>query len=148
MSKKTPAQRRITYVKELRESLESAEDTDELIGTAKRAIEQLTIAYNLINAYEEVLAKNNLLSKMIISLPLPSDHWLYADHENIPPMPLQVGLSEERDQLASAITEAARYAVRASTMNGQEKDFDPDAMVQNMIVGLIGYWTSTGESRL
>lgn len=63
-------------------------------------------------------------------------------------MPLQVGLSEERDQLASAITEAARYAVRASTMNGQEKDFDPDAMVQNMIVGLIGYWTSTGESRL
>lgn len=71
MSKKTPAQRRITYVKELRESLESAEDTDELIGTAKRAIEQLTIAYNLINAYEEVLAKNNLLSKMIISLPCP-----------------------------------------------------------------------------
>jgi hypothetical protein len=82
------------------------------------------------------------------SCPLPKDHWLYADHDNNPPMPMKIGLSTERSELVKEITDAARYAIRASTMNGKEQDFDPDAMVQNMIVGLLGYWTLTGDSEL
>jgi hypothetical protein len=80
----------------------------------------------------------------VASLSLPKDHWLYAAGENDPPMPMRIGLGPKRAELAWQIREAARYAIRASTMNGKEKDFDPDAMVQNMVVGLLGYWTSNG----
>jgi hypothetical protein len=80
------------------------------------------------------------------SMPLPKDHWLYAEGSNEPPMPMQVGLGPKRNELAGQIREAAKYAIRASTMNGEEKDFDPDAIVQNMVVGLLGYWTENGRS--
>lgn len=82
------------------------------------------------------------------SCPLPKDHWLYVEHDNVPPMPMKIGLSEERSELVRQIREAARFAIRASTMNGKEQDFDPDAMVQNMIIGLVGYYTLTGDSDL
>jgi hypothetical protein len=78
------------------------------------------------------------------SLPLPKDHWLFSDHENIPPMPYQQGLGKDRTTQEEHIREAARYAIRASTMNGKENDFDPDALVQNLIVGLLGYYTKDG----
>lgn len=76
------------------------------------------------------------------SYPLPKDHWLYA--------PRSEEWDNERDcsaeqpkailthELKQKVIEAARYAVRASTLNGAEKDFDPDAMVQNMVVALCG----------
>jgi hypothetical protein len=80
------------------------------------------------------------------SFPLPKDHWLYEDAENNPPMPMQIGTGPERSRIAQDVRNAARYAIRASTMNGKEMDFDPDAMVQNMIVGLLGYWTPDGSS--
>lgn len=79
------------------------------------------------------------------SWPLPKDHWLHAEGRNEPPMPMRVGLGMKRGNLADQIRDAARYAIRASTMNGREMDFDPDAMVQNMIVGLLGYWTEDGR---
>lgn len=79
------------------------------------------------------------------SLPLPKDHWLYAEGRNDPPMPMRTGVGAKRNELADQIKAAARHAIRASTMNGKEPDFDPDAMVQNMIVGLLGYWTDTGR---
>ena len=79
------------------------------------------------------------------SFPLRKTHWIFAEHENVPPMPMQIGAGAERDALAKQIREAARFAIRASTMNGTEMDFDPDAMVQNMIVGLLGYWTMDGS---
>ena len=47
---------------------------------------------------------------------------------------------------AQAVRAAIKYAIRGATMCGQEMDFDPDAMVQNMIVGLLGYWTADGLS--
>lgn len=78
------------------------------------------------------------------SFPLPPTHWLFEDKENVPPMSLRVGVGAERSVLAAQIREAARYAIRASTRNGKETDFDPDALVQNMIVGLLGYWTADG----
>lgn len=48
--------------------------------------------------------------------------------------------------LAEIIRKVGKYAVRASTMNGREMDFDPDAMLQNLVVGMLGYWTETGLS--
>ncbi len=101
----------------------------------------------------------------VVAYPLPSDHWLTAPSFAVPPMPLRLGttgaieatilpgeegrkclLSLRREGMAELIREAARYAVRASTMNGQSPDFDPDAMVQNFVVGLIGYWSPDGRS--
>ena len=78
------------------------------------------------------------------SLPLPKDHWLYTEGHNVPPMPMRIGVGPGRSALAEDIREAARFAIRASTMNGKEVDFDPDAMVNNMIIGLLGYWTEDG----
>jgi len=75
----------------------------------------------------------------VASFPLPKDHWLYAEGYNEPPMPQRVGVGSKRNELADQIQAATRYAIRASTMNGKETNFDPDAMVQNMIFGLLGY---------
>ena len=49
-----------------------------------------------------------------------------------------------REDLVAALRAAGRYACRASTMNGKEMDFDPDAMLQNLVVGLLGEWTDDG----
>lgn len=84
----------------------------------------------------------------VMSMPLPADHWLTAEGDNEPPAPMRIGTGQRRLELAEQIRAAARYAVRASTMNGKEMDFGPDAMVQNMVVGLLGYWTSDGTSTL
>lgn len=65
--------------------------------------------------------------------------------ENVSPMPLRMGTdSDRRRGMEEAVRAAAKYAIRASTMNGAIIDFDPDAMVQNMAVGLLGYNTPTG----
>lgn len=83
----------------------------------------------------------------VISYPLPKDHWSTAPGFNVPPMPMRMGTDDPgRDIKADQIRAAARYAIRASTMNGQESDFDPDAMVQNFVVGMLGYWTPDGLS--
>ena len=89
-----------------------------------------------------------------MSMPLPKDHWLFAESGDYdaPPMSLRdVWLHGEeaqtlRSTLADKIRAGAKYAIRASTMNGKAIDFGPDAMVQNMIVGLLGYWTHDGLS--
>lgn len=76
---------------------------------------------------------------------LPKDHWIYAEKDNVPPMPMKVGTDDaRRPELEEQVSAAARYAIRGATMNGKEMDFDPDALVQNMIVGLLGYYTPDG----
>lgn len=92
----------------------------------------------------------------VMSMPLRKDHWIYQTTEDgftpPPPMPFRIGaadapvLNRTRAQWAEGIRAACRYAVQASTMRGQEMDFDPDAMVQNMVVGMLGYWTPDGLS--
>ena len=82
---------------------------------------------------------------MTASFPLPVDHWIYQE-QIAPPMPFRRGVGPERDEWAKRIVDAARYAVRAATVTGKEMDFDPDALVQNMVVGMLGYWTETGMS--
>jgi hypothetical protein len=85
----------------------------------------------------------------VISVPLPEDHWLTAEGVNNSPMPFRMGTDDpRRGEWVEKISKAARYAVRASTMNGKSVDFDPDAMVENFVVGMLGYWTRDGESRL
>lgn len=78
---------------------------------------------------------------VMASWPLPKDHWLYAprgEWDNTRgeyaecPAPI---LTNAQRQIVAA---AARYAIRGATMCGQEQDFDPDALVQNMVYALCG----------
>lgn len=105
-----------------------------------------------------------------LSIPLPETHWLYrgdVKHEwgwsNIPPMPFRMGANEHaifapqregfgvppimtRDEVAERIRSAGKYAVRCATLNGKDNDFDPDALIQNLVIGMLGYWTADGLS--
>jgi len=103
-----------------------------------------------------------------MSMPLPKDHWLTAEAPtgfNVPPMPIRMGTEDRvtiavfpnkgypdrsmnlsRQEFADLLRTAARYGIRCATMNGKENDFDPDAMVQNFITGMLGYWTADGLS--
>lgn len=80
------------------------------------------------------------------SWPLPKTHWIYAEGRDETPMPFRIGLGDERTRLAQRIKDAAQVAIRRTTMNGQQMDFDPDALVQNLVVCMLGYWTSDGLS--
>jgi hypothetical protein len=82
------------------------------------------------------------------SFPLPSDHWLTAGHSNIPPMPFRVGRETLRLRMAmiERVSAAGRYAVRCATQDGTTEGFDPDALIQNLIVGMLGYNTPEGLS--
>lgn len=81
------------------------------------------------------------------SFPLRKDHWLYADDGKFeaPPMPMRMGTDDpRRGRYIAMVRAAARYAVRAATMKGKEDDFDPDALVQNMVTGMLGYYSPDG----
>ncbi len=78
------------------------------------------------------------------TLPLPKDHWLYEEPGE-PPMPLQMGVSPERREHEALLTAAAKYAVRSATRSGTISDFDPDALVQALLVGVFGYCTVDGS---
>ena len=81
---------------------------------------------------------------MTASFPLPKDHWIYEETGE-PPMPFRRGtIDPGRDTMADEIRACAKYAIKASTMSGKDMDFDPDAMIQNLIVGMLGYWTPDG----
>ena len=80
------------------------------------------------------------------SYELPKNHWIYQSNMK-PPMPLRMGKGPAREAMAEKVREAAKYAIRGATMNGRDDSFDPDAMVQNFIVGLLGYWTEDGLDR-
>lgn len=83
----------------------------------------------------------------VFSFPLPKDHWLTKEGDDKPPMPFLIGTNDpKRADLVEKIWAAGRYAVRATTMNGKEKDFDPDALIQNLVVGMVGYYTEDGLS--
>ncbi len=71
-----------------------------------------------------------------MSMPLPKTHWIYQKDDT----PAKLN----RRQFEKAIRAAGKYAVRCATMNGTEMDFDPDALLQNLVVGMLGYWTETG----
>lgn len=78
----------------------------------------------------------------VASFPLPKDHWLYAPRcsewdearDTIADQPLPILTHRQQH----AVINAGRYALRAATMCGQEQDFDPDALIQNLVVALCG----------
>lgn len=81
-----------------------------------------------------------------MSLPLPKDHWIYEKQPDKPPAPFLLGTSDPRRKAwETLIREAAKYAIRGATMSGKEMDFDPDALIQNFIVGLLGCHTHDGN---
>lgn len=111
-----------------------------------------------------------------MSMPLRKDHWIYQGDRvesygvfNTPPMPFRMGSEDQaslliqrkgserpfacdppirmrKQDFAEKIKAAGRYAVRCATINGKEMDFDPDALIQNLLVGMLGYWTDDGLS--
>lgn len=86
-----------------------------------------------------------------VSYPLPAHHWLYAklpgDEYEAPPMPFRMGARDPLYRTAhEAARAAAKYAIRSATDCGREPDYDPDALVQNFLVGLFGYHTADGLS--
>ena len=84
-----------------------------------------------------------------ISMPLPKNHWLLHNPEgvNVPPMPFRMGTGHPcRKGFEQALRDAGKYACRCATMNGKEMDFDPDALIQSLIVGFLGYHTENGLS--
>jgi hypothetical protein len=85
----------------------------------------------------------------LMSMPLPEDHWLTKDQDksNIPPMPFRMGIMHPcRKGYEEALRAAGRYAVRCATLNGTIDDFDPDALINNLIVGFLGYHSGNGLS--
>jgi hypothetical protein len=120
----------------------------------KHAVQQITEAVGGVVTKMGALPDGSGFA--IVSMPLPKDHWIYGDPEKEkdgfepPPMPFRMGLADgprlnrTREMWAEALREAGKYAVRAATMKGKEMDFDPDALIQNLVVGMLGYWTPDG----
>lgn len=82
------------------------------------------------------------------SMPLPEDHWLYGSSQR-PPMSFRMGKTDpRRAEFEERLRQAGRYAVKAATMSGKDDDFDPDALIQNLIVGALGYHTSNGLTQM
>ena len=75
---------------------------------------------------------------MVVSFPLPKNHWIFQEHKE-PPAPLDMVSIEERMLLESKFKDVIKYAVRA-TIGSKDMDFDPDAMIQNFMVGMFGYY--------
>ena len=84
----------------------------------------------------------------IMALPLPKDHWIYHKGDDgfslPPPMGFRMIDCPQRKAMADKIRDAVKYAVRGATMHGEEFDFDPDALMQLMVVGMLGYHTPDG----
>ena len=77
----------------------------------------------------------------VMSFQLPKDHWLYAprgewdaERDEFAECPLPILTHAQRNDVIAA----ARYAIRGATMCGKEADFDPDAMVLNLVYALCG----------
>lgn len=78
------------------------------------------------------------------SMPLPKDHWIYKETGE-PPTLLRCGTDDpKRKELKKAIQEGVQYAIKGASANGSLEDMDPDAIVQNAVVGIIGYNTPDG----
>lgn len=115
------------------------------------------LAHKLNGEIDEVTLLPDGSGFASMSYPLPENHWIYGDSSvekqgegwsyEPPPMPMRMGADDpRRREMAEALTKAAKYAVRAATMKGKNEDFDPDALIQNLIVGMLGYHTSDGLS--
>lgn len=76
---------------------------------------------------------------MVGSFPLPADHWLTRPGENTPPGTMDDAPEDLKRELWDLVLPAAQHALRAATDNGRIIDLDPDALIQNLKLGLFGY---------
>lgn len=88
----------------------------------------------------------------VVSFPLPKDHWIYETDEDgfvgEPPVPIKMEMNDpKREQFIQDLIVAGKYALKASTRCGKEMDWDPDAVIQNLIVGMLGYWSDGCDER-
>ena len=76
----------------------------------------------------------------VMSFPLSKDHWLYADraYEDGADQPKELPAPILNHGSRETVVAAARYAVRGATNCGKDPDFDPDALVQNVVYALCG----------
>lgn len=76
----------------------------------------------------------------LASLSLPEDHWLYKKHDFVEGQiePAEKPKPFLTRNVADSVTKAAQFAIRRATMCGQEDKFDPDALVQNIVVTFCG----------
>lgn len=77
----------------------------------------------------------------LASLPLPHDHWIYKgqDYDNQATGTIGEYLKNQDQALVrDKIRQAAQEAIRGATMSGKEMDFDPDALVINLLYRLLG----------
>ena len=51
---------------------------------------------------------------------------------------LKAGTDKKRTELVTAIREAGMYALRTVSENGRTAAFDPDALLQNLVLALMG----------
>jgi hypothetical protein len=86
---------------------------------------------------------------MVFRLGTDDQASLLVQRENNPePFKCDPPVRMRREDFAEKIRIAGRYAIRAATLKGKEMDFDPDALIQNLVVGMLGYWTTTGLSSM
>lgn len=78
--------------------------------------------------------------------PLPKDHWIYDEVHCVPEKYLRCGTDNKllRLELVGAVKLAARLAIKQCTDHGKDMDFDPDALVQALIVNMVGHNTPDG----
>ena len=83
----------------------------------------------------------------VASWPLPKDHWLYTESDNEPPMGMLMGTNDpQRAELQKHVVAAVRYAYKVNTRNGTDLDLDPDSLVNDVVIGLMGWYTPDGTN--
>ncbi len=79
---------------------------------------------------------------MLANLPLPKDHWIYEKREYKEHVEGTLGYlvtQETYQDLKQKVQTAVKLAIQGATMSGKDMDFDPDALVQNAVVELLGH---------
>jgi ribosomal protein L22 len=71
-----------------------------------------------------------------MSMPLPKDHWLYQETQDDPTSPFASAIFNM--DTAEQVKQVLRHAIKSATCNGRIVDFDPDALVINLMNGLFG----------
>jgi len=70
---------------------------------------------------------------------LADDHWLTQPGDNVLPAPvLKATNDKKRTELVTAIRDAGMFALRTVSENGRVATFDPDALLQNLVLALLG----------
>jgi hypothetical protein len=84
------------------------------------------------------------------NMPLPKTHWIYKPSEEleqacVPVIPTTDTVVQEafREQLRKEVSKAVKRSLNICTHQGTDMDFDPDAVVQTLLVELLGKSSTT-----